>query len=188
MVLTLGFSHVISARETLGARETQGTRETQNTKEVLGAREAPDDSSSDTQEASKPASTYAGSQESIRLRRDLDEYSRTVDPAHVQIEERRRVMHLRLQQRFAETDRNNDGVISRIEAVELMPQVARHFNEVDTDADNSISLEELESLQNRIVSRQQQGSTLKVENIPDQADVIKHKNKDAMLSNHKRTL
>jgi hypothetical protein len=146
-----------------------------------------EDVSSD--DAAKPASTYAGAQESVRIRKDLDEYSRTVDPAHVQIEERRRVMRLRLQKRFTETDRNTDGSISRLEAVELMPQVARHFNEVDTNGDNYISFEELAALQAKIMERNQKSaSATRVENIPDQSDMIKHKSKDAMLVNHKPTL
>ncbi|HEY3301716.1 MAG TPA: EF-hand domain-containing protein [Methylophilaceae bacterium] len=171
MLISLGFSQIAWA----ASKEVQN-KEAQN-----------DDISSE--DSGKPASTYAGAQESVRIRKDLDEYSRTVDPAHVQIEERRRVMRLRLQQRFAETDRNNDGSISRLEAVELMPQVARHFNEVDTNGDNFISFEELAALQAKIMERQQKSATAtRVENIPDQSEVIKHKSKDAMLVNHKPTL
>jgi hypothetical protein len=172
VLISLGFSQVVWA----------ASKEVQN-------KEVQNDDASSSEDAGKPASTYAGAQESVRIRKDLDEYSRTVDPAHVQIEERRRVMRLRLQQRFAEADRNNDGSISRLEAVELMPQVARHFNEVDTNGDNYISFEELAALQGRIMERQQKSaSATRVENTPDQSDMIKHKSKDAMLVNHKPTL
>ncbi len=141
------------------------------------------------EDSGKPSSSYSGEDESIRIRKDLDEYSRTVDPAHVQIEERRRVMRLRLQQRFAQTDRNNDGIISRLEAVELMPQVARRFNEVDLNGDNFISFDELVTLQTRITERQQKSDkSAKVENTSEPSDIIKHKTKDAMLINHKPTL
>ena len=90
---------------------------------------APRDSQSnldDTPKSQSPATKEAAKEavgvnmdENIRLRRDLDEYSRSVDPAHVQIEERRRVMHKHLQERFAITDRDNDGTISLDEAYEL---------------------------------------------------------------------
>jgi hypothetical protein len=92
--------------------------------------------------------------ENIRLRRDLDEYTRTVDPAHVQIEERRRLMHKRLQERFAQIDRDGDGFISRDEALDGIPQLLRHFTSVDLNGDNFLSLDELEALQARILERQ----------------------------------
>jgi len=124
-------------------------------------------------------------EDSIRLRRDLDEYSRTVDPAHVQIEERRRIMHQRIQTRFAESDKDNDGTLSREEATESLPQVARHFSAVDTNNDGVITLDELESLQFRIVERQRSDS-IKIESV--EPDSTKRKSRDAMLTNRKRTL
>lgn len=124
-------------------------------------------------------------EDSIRLRRDLDEYSRTVDPAHVQIEERRRIMYQRIQTRFTESDKDNDGSISREEATESLPQVARHFNSVDTNNDGVLSLDELEALQSRIVERQRTDS-IKIETA--EPDPTKRKSKDAMLNNRKRTL
>ena len=128
-------------------------------------------------------------EENMRLRRDLDECSRTVDPAHVQIEERRRLMHQRIQARFQQTDKDNDNRISREEATESLPQVARHFSVVDTNNDGYLSLEELEALQTRIVERQR-AEAIKVEVAPSlpEADATKRKSKDAMLVNRKRTL
>jgi Ca2+-binding EF-hand superfamily protein len=106
--------------------------------------------------------------DNIRLRRTLDEYSRTVDPAHVQIEERRRVMHMRLQERFSQTDKDNDGTISLEEAYDSMPQLARHFSAVDLNGDRLITLDELEALQVKIIERQRVVSarpdTVEVEN------------------------
>jgi len=124
-------------------------------------------------------------EDSIRLRRDLDEYSRTVDPAHVQIEERRRIMYQRIQTRFADSDKDNDGTLSREEATESLPQVARHFGSVDTNNDGVLSLDELEALQFRIVERQRSDS-IKIE--PVEPDSNKRKSRDAMLTNRKRTL
>lgn len=125
-----------------------GTRDNQNSNDEV----------SKTQSTDTPKSSNepigVNMDENIRLRRDLDEYSRTVDPAHVQIEERRRVMHKRLQERFSETDRDNDGAISIEEAYDLMPQLARHFNAVDLNSDHLITLDELEALQAKIAERQ----------------------------------
>ena len=122
--------------------------------------------------------------ENIRLRRALDEYSRLVDPAHVQIEERRRVMHKRLQERFTQIDKNDDGSISREEAAEGMPQIARHFNNVDLNADNQLSLEELEALQLKIMERQRMA--VKVEIVEPES--IKRKSKDVSINKAKRSL
>lgn len=122
--------------------------------------------------------------ENIRLRRALDEYSRLVDPAHVQIEERRRVMHKRLQERFTQIDKNDDGSISREEVAEGMPQIARHFNNVDLNADNQLSLEELEALQLKIMERQRMA--VRVEIVEPES--IKRKSKDVSINKAKRSL
>lgn len=120
---------------------------------------APRDAQSN--EDAKPASAKPSNEpvgvnmdENIRLRRALDEYSRTVDPAHVQIEERRRVMHKRLQERFASCDRDDDGSLILDEIYDCMPQLARRFGEVDLNGDRTISLEEIEALQAKIAERQ----------------------------------
>ncbi|MCB5191442.1 EF-hand domain-containing protein [Methylobacillus arboreus] len=89
-----------------------------------------------------------------RLRRDLDEYSRSVDAAHAQIEERRRVMRQRILERFQEADKDGNGVISREEAMEMIPQVARHFMQFDLNGDGMLTLNELETMQARIAERQ----------------------------------
>ena len=101
-----------------------------------------------------------GLEDRMRLHRDLEEYSRTVDhPVHVQIEERRRVMHMRLQERFLRSDKDNDGSISREEAFETMPQIARHFSQVDLNHDGVITLNELEAAQARAVGHQRAAAT-----------------------------
>ena len=171
-----GFSHLISA----APRESQsGSDELTNNK----ASELEDQESI----TRKTPPVGVNMDENIRLRRDLDEYSRTVDPAHVQIEERRRVMHQRLQERFNQTDRDNDGSISREEAADLMPQVARHFNSIDLNNDNEITLDELEALETKIIERQRAISAKTPEADTDVTDnsQAKHKNKNAMLNNHK---
>lgn len=114
--------------------------------------------------------------ENIRLRRDLDEYTRTVDPAHVQIEERRRLMHKRLQERFSQIDRDGDGLISREEALDGIPQLLKHFANVDLNGDNYLSLDELEALQARILERQR---TMTVRVDPNADIEIANKKKSA---------
>ena len=155
---------------------------------------APRDTQNNTDEASKSQTNNSKSNteavgvnldENIRLRRDLDEYSRAVDPAHVQIEERRRVMHKRLQERFNQTDRDNDGTISLDEAYDTMPQLARHFGEVDLNSDRLITLDELEALQAKIAERQR---VLTVKADAGDADANKRKNKDTGNGAHKSAL
>jgi hypothetical protein len=123
--------------------------------------------------------------DNIRLRRSLDEYSRTVDPAHVQIEERRRVMHQRLQERFSQADRDNDGTISLEEAYEMMPQLARHFGAVDLNGDRLITLDELGALQAKIAERQRIG-TAKADS--PEVDSAKSKSKISAPNNRKNAL
>lgn len=93
-------------------------------------------------------------EERTRLRRDLDTYSRSLDPIHSQIEENRILMRKRLQERFFAADRDNDGSLSRIEAAEMMPQIARHFSLVDLNGDESITMNELAAAQNKAIERQ----------------------------------
>ena len=156
-----------------------GTRDNQNSNDEV----------SKTQSTDTPKSSNepigVNMDENIRLRRDLDEYSRTVDPAHVQIEERRRVMHKRLQERFSETDRDNDGAISIEEAYDLMPQLARHFNAVDLNSDHLITLDELEALQAKIAERQRV-VTYKADT--PEPDNLKTKKKLSNIKNSKSAL
>lgn len=131
--------------------------------------------SSNTKLANEPVGVNMD--ENIRLRRDLDEYSRSVDPAHVQIEERRRVMHKRLQERFASCDRDDDGSLILDEIYDCMPQVARRFAEVDLNNDRAITLEEIEALQAKIAERQKI-LTVKADASQEADSGGKRKNKD----------
>lgn len=90
----------------------------------------------------------------IRLRMDLRQYSRSSDPIHTQIEDRRRLMSKGVQERFFGADKDNDGFLSRQEVVDSLPQVARHYNQVDLDGDNYISITELVSFHDKITERQ----------------------------------
>lgn len=173
LCLLLGLSESILA----GGR-SDIARDNQPSEEIVPQSADADDNSAQTLDGN------ITDEERLRLRRDLDEYSRSVDPAHVQIEERRRVMHQRLVERFASSDKDNDGSISREEAAETMPQIARHFNQVDLNGDGIITLNELEAAQARAIERHR-AETAKNE-VPD-PEPPKRKNKDASLT-HKRAL
>jgi len=95
-----------------------------------------------------------------KLRKALDDYARSVDPSHDQIEERRRAMQESIESRFFEADTDGDGKLDRQEATEKLPQIARHFNSVDTNQDNLISLGELIEAQARILERRKAAEAL----------------------------
>jgi len=173
LCLLLGLSESIMA----GGRNDVA-RDGQPSEEVAPQSADADDNSAQTLDGN------ITDEERMRLRRDLDEYSRSVDPAHVQIEERRRVMHQRLVERFANSDKDNDGSISREEATETMPQIARHFNQVDLNGDGIITLNELEAAQARAIERRR-AETAK--NEVQDPEPPKRKNKDASTA-HKRAL
>ena len=90
----------------------------------------------------------------VRLRKSLAEYSKSTDPEHRQIEARRRDMRDSVKARFSACDKDLDDTIDRTETTECLPQVARHFNQVDINDDGVISLDELEEAQARIVERE----------------------------------
>ncbi|MFL9608814.1 EF-hand domain-containing protein [Methylobacillus sp. Pita2] len=124
-----------------------------------------------------------------RLRRDLYEYSRSVDAAHAQIEERRRMMRQRILERFQEADKDGNGVISREEAVEMLPQVARHFIQFDLNGDGVITMNELEVMQAQIAERQHKALEKKDKELQDVAEPAPlHDVKDVSVAVPKRAL
>ena len=173
--LAIGLALVFSFAEVMMA----GPRDNQNNNDEVSKSQSSDNSKSSNE------AVGVNMDDNIRLRRTLDEYSRTVDPAHVQIEERRRVMHQRIQERFSQADRDNDGGISLEEAYDSMPQLARHFGAVDLNSDHMITLEELEALQAKIAERQRM-ATLKVDAL--ETDNAKAKNKQGASGNRKSAL
>jgi hypothetical protein len=173
--IAIGFALVFSFAEVMMA----GPRDNQNNNDEV-SKSQPSDNSKSSNEA-----VGVNMDDNIRLRRTLDEYSRTVDPAHVQIEERRRVMHQRIQERFSQADRDNDGGISLEEAYDSMPQLARHFGAVDLNSDHMITLEELEALQAKIAERQRI-ATVKIDT--PESDSSKSKSKQGASGNRKSAL
>lgn len=106
-------------------------------------------------------------EERIQLYRDLERYSRSIDSTHIVIENHRRGMRERLQERFSGADKDNDGSISREEATESLPQIARHFSQVDGNSDGVVTLNELAVVQAKMMARRQRSQ---MANSPPQQD------------------
>lgn len=88
-----------------------------------------------------------------RLRKALADYSRNNDPEHIQIESKRKAMKASLKERFNRCNHDLDDSLDRQEVTECLPQVARHFNTVDVDENNVITVEELELAQAKWIER-----------------------------------
>lgn len=133
-----------------------------------------------------------------KLRKVLDDFARSNDASHEKIEERRRAMQDSIEARFFEADTDGDGTIDRQEATERLPQIARHFNAVDTNQDNLISLGELVEAQARILERrkatevmleeEKQQKLLEAEPPPVGKRKNKAKNKQATINAKKPAL
>lgn len=126
-------------------------------------------------------------EERMRLHRDLAEYSRSIDSTHIVIENHRRGMRQRLYERFSGSDKDNDGSISREEATETLPQIARHFNQVDANGDGVITLNELAIVHARMVERQQRAAAAAKEEIQE-VEVVKGKDKEVAATARKKAL
>jgi len=179
-----GFSPVFAGPYDVPAiHEAQG-----NTGEV--APRAADEATRDSSDQ-QTLSDELSYEERMLLRRDLDAFSRSENPDHVLLEARRRMMHKQIQERFFAADADNDGSLSRLEATESMPQIARHFNEVDLNGDDVITINELAEAQAK-VDEQQRTAEAKLEEarlneIKETELQAKRKNKQA-TANRKRSL
>ena len=127
-----------------------------------------------------------------KIRKALDDYAKSVDHDHDQIEERRRAMQESIKVRFLDADNDGDGTIDRQEATERLPQIARHFSQVDTNQDNVISLDELEEAQVRILERRKAAEAAveakKLQDADTGAVTTKRKSKQASDNTRKRAL
>ena len=126
-----------------------------------------------------------------KIRKALDEYSRATDPEHKQIEERKRNMRESIEARFLAIDKDNDGSIDRQEATESLPQVARHFSQVDTNQDEVITLDELQAAQSRFLEHRKAEEALLEAQKQQEADaalLAKRKSKQAINNTHKSAL
>lgn len=97
-----------------------------------------------------------------RLREVLNAYSRQAYPDGEQVEERRRLMHDRMQERLNNADKNGVGSISRSEAQLRMPRLARQFDQIDLNGDNIITRDEMQVARDRLMMEKRE--TAKAEN------------------------
>lgn len=113
-----------------------------------------------------------------RLRKALSDYAKSTDPEHAQIEQKRKAMKESVQIRFNDCNKDNDDSIDREEATLCLPQIARHFNYVDVDENNVITLEELELAQAKSIERQKAAEAkMEAQKILDTEAEIKNKGK-----------
>jgi hypothetical protein len=126
-----------------------------------------------------------------RLRKALADYSKSTDPEHHQIEQRRKAMKESVEERFNGCDKDNDDSIDREEATLCLPQIARRFNTVDVDEDGVITIDELELAQAKSIERQKAvEAKMEAQKIQEAEAEIKNKgkfkgNKQA-LNTHKK--
>jgi Ca2+-binding EF-hand superfamily protein len=126
-----------------------------------------------------------------KLRKALDDYARSIDQDHEQIEARRRAMQQSIEERFFDADRDLNNMIDRQEATEKLPQIARHFNMVDQNQDGLISLDELEAAQMRILERRKAAeANEEIQKLleADSAPANKRKSKQASNNSRKPSL
>lgn len=97
-----------------------------------------------------------------RLREVLNAYSRQAYPDGDPVEERRRLMHDRMEERLNNADKNGVGSISRSEAQLRMPRLARQFDQIDLNGDNIITRDEMQIARDRLLMEKRE--TARVEN------------------------
>jgi len=189
LVLCMSLSLTLSANP--GSRNNLSAAAEKPRRATDGERAAEDDAKEGYQ---KTLNLNFSPERREMLRKALEDYARSIDPSHDQIEERRRAMQESIEARFFEADSNNDSTIDRQEATEKLPQIARHFNSVDTNQDGVISLNELVEAQARILERrraaeaaiqlEKQRKAIEAEALED----AKAKNKQATNSSKKKAL
>jgi hypothetical protein len=111
-----------------------------------------------------------------RLRKALTDYARNNDPEHIKIKKQRKLMRDNLKQRFIRCNNDLDDSLDRQEVTECLPQIARHFNDVDIGEDNVITFEELELAQAKWRERHRAAEAkLEVQRIKEVEAEIKRK-------------
>lgn len=109
-------------------------------------RQQPTPESTETKPTPPSLEQRMSPEERQRFNYDLQNHSGTVYPDHEQIESRRQLMRQKIQERLQRVDTDHDNSISRAEAEENMPGLARHFDEIDTNHDGIITIEEMKAV------------------------------------------
>jgi hypothetical protein len=84
-----------------------------------------------------------------RFNRNMEAQTEEAYPDRAKIESRRKNARERMQEQMQQADTDNDNSISRTEAEESMPGVARHFDEIDANHDNVITYDEMKAAQEK---------------------------------------
>lgn len=84
-----------------------------------------------------------------RFNRDMETQTEEAYPDHAEIESRRQKMRERMQEWMQQADVDHDNSVSRAEAEESMPGVARHFDQIDTNHDGVITSDEMKAAQEK---------------------------------------
>ena len=113
-----------------------------------------------------------------RLRKTLGDYTKSNDPEHNQIAQKRKAMQESVEARFNDCNKDNDDSLDREEATHCLPQIARHFSYVDIDEDEVITLEELQLAQAKQIERQKAAEAkMEAQKILEAEAAIKDKSK-----------
>lgn len=84
-----------------------------------------------------------------RFNRNMEAQTEEAYPDRAKIESRRKNARERIQEQMQQADTDNDNSISRTEAEESMPGVARHFDQIDANHDSVITYDEMKTAQEK---------------------------------------
>lgn len=134
----------------------------------------------DAQKALEQTLEYNFSPEDrARLRKALYDYAKSTDPEHQQIAKKRQLMKESIEARFNGCNKDNDDSLDREEVTHCLPQIARHFNYVDVDENDVITLEELDLAQAKQMERQRaEEAKIEAIKIQEAEEAIKTKSKE----------
>jgi hypothetical protein len=115
-------------------------------------------SGKDGDPSSKGLEQRMSPEELERFNRDMETQTEEAYPDHADIESRRQKMRERMQEWMQQADVDHDNSISRAEAEESMPGVARHFDQIDTNHDGVITLDEIKAAQEKAAQEKKRES------------------------------
>lgn len=165
LILTIGAAFLLAFYVPLNASEQANQQDTSSP--------SSQNESVDAKPASPSLEQRMSPEERQRFNDNLQNHTGAVYPDHEQIELRRHLMRQKIQERLQRADTDHDNSISRSEAEENMPGLARHFDEIDANHDGIITIDEMKAVYEK--KREVQAPK-----------VAKEKDKDALLPTEKK--